>query len=316
MTMTVLALLLGLALLYVGAEALVRGACALGLRFGLTPLVVGLTVVAFGTSAPELGVSIQAAVAGQGPLAIGNVVGSNIANIALILGVAALVRPLSVKVSLIRVEVPLMIAASVLLWAFVWNGVLGRLEGAALFAGIIAFTVYSVRTARRQQDAEVDAEYAQAMPAAGRPVWQYALMVVIGLAVLVGGARLLVGAASDIARLFGLSEALIGLTIVAVGTSLPELAASVVASAKREGDIAVGNVLGSNLFNILCVLGAAALLVPLAGAGISRVDLGVMLVLALVLLPMMRTGFVISRLEGAALVAGYAGYLAWLALGA
>ena len=313
MTTTVLGLLAGLVLLYLGAEALVRGAAALGLKLGLTPLVIGLTIVAFGTSAPELLVSVQAGLADQGAIAIGNVVGSNIANIALILGVAALVRPLDVKAQLVRFELPLLIGISLVLVALLWNGVLGRLEGAALFAGIVAYTAFSVRLSRREQQADVVREFEEALPDASRPAWQYVAATLVGLAVLVGGARLLVWAAVDVARAFGLSEALIGLTIVAVGTSLPELAASMVAAAKREGDIAVGNVLGSNLFNILCVLGLAALLHPLDANGVSRVDFAVMIGVVLLALPIMRTGYRIGRPEGAGLVLIYAGYLAWLA---
>ena len=316
MTLTVLGLVAGLVLLYLGAEALVRGASALGLKLGLTPLVIGLTIVAFGTSAPELLVSVQAGLSDQGPMAIGNVVGSNIANIALILGVAALVRPLDVKAQVVQLESPLLIGVSVVLVALLWNGVIGRIEGAALFTGIVVYTVFSVRMAARERQVEVAREYEAALPDASRPLWQYAVATLIGLAVLVVGARLLVGAAVDIARAFGLSEALIGLTIVAVGTSLPELAASVVAAAKREGDIAVGNVLGSNLFNILCVLGFAALLRPLDADGVSRIDLAVMLGLAVLALPILRTGYRIGRREGAVLVAIYAGYLAWLGAGA
>lgn len=313
MLMDAAGLLAGLVMLYLGAESLVRGASALGLRFGLTPLAVGLTIVAFGTSAPELATSVQAALADQGGIAVGNVVGSNIANILLILGVAALVRPLAVKARLVRIELPLVIAASLAFIGVLWDGAVSRVEGTALFAGIVAYTVYSLMAARRRQEPEVEAEFAESLRRPDAPTWWYAVLTVIGLAVLVGGARVLVGAASDIARAFGLSEVLIGLTLVAIGTSLPELAASAVAAAKREGDIAIGNVLGSNLFNILCVTGIAAVVAPFETGGISAVDLGVMLAAALVALPILRSGAVIGRLEGAGLVLAYAAYLAWLA---
>ncbi|WP_290650522.1 calcium/sodium antiporter [Aquisalimonas sp.] len=312
MIVTGLQLVAGLTLLYFGAEWLVRGASALGLRLGLTPLVIGLTVVAFGTSAPELAVSLEAGLAGRGAIALGNVIGSNIANIALILGIAALVRPLSVQAQVIRIEVPLMIGASLLLCALLWNGVLGRVEGAGLVLALVTYVVYSVRAARAETNAIVTAEYADLVPAAVRPLWHYALLAVVGLALLVTGANLLVDASVEIARHFGLREALIGLTIIAVGTSLPELATSAVASRRGEGDIAVGNVLGSNLFNILCVLGLAAFVVPLAVGDVSWVDLGVMVGFALVALPVLRSGFVISRIEGALLLTGYAVYLGWL----
>ena len=172
MTLTVLGLVAGLVLLYLGAEALVRGASALGLKLGLTPLVIGLTIVAFGTSAPELLVSVQAGLSDQGPMAIGNVVGSNIANIALILGVAALVRPLDVKAQVVQLESPLLIGVSVVLVALLWNGVIGRIEGAALFTGIVVYTVFSVRMAARERQVEVAREYEAALPDASRPLWQ------------------------------------------------------------------------------------------------------------------------------------------------
>lgn len=315
MMTTTIQLLGGLVLLYFGAEWLVKGACALGMRVGLTPLVIGLTVVAFGTSAPELAVSLQAGFDGRGDLALGNVVGSNVANIALILGVAALARPLAVQAQIVRIEAPLVIVASLILCGLLYNGVLGRVEGGLLFAALVAYIVYSVRAAKHET-AATNAGYEAHVQKPTRPTWQYALVVLVGLVVLVVGANLLVGGAVAIARTLGLTEALIGLTIVAIGTSLPELATSALASFKREGDIAVGNVLGSNLFNILCVLGLTAFVVPLAVGDISWLDLGVMVAFALVALPIFRSGFVISRVEGALLVAGYAAYMTWLVISA
>ncbi|MCA1798568.1 MAG: calcium/sodium antiporter [Xanthomonadaceae bacterium] len=308
-------LVIGLIFLYYGAEWLVRGASALGTRLGLTPLLIGLTVVAFGTSAPELAVSLRAAFDGSGAIAFGNVVGSNIANTGLILGIAALIRPLSVQAQVIKIEAPLVLVASLMLCVLLINGVLGRLEGAALFGALVLYLVFSVRAARAERNAAVDAEYADLVAGQARPQWQYVAMVLVGIGVLVLGANLLVSASVELARAFGLREALIGLTIIALGTSLPELATSAVASFKREGDIAVGNVLGSNLFNILAVLGLTALVSPFATGDLAWSDLAVMVAFALVVLPIVR-GFVISRLEGGFLVASYAAYIGWLVVSA
>jgi cation:H+ antiporter len=306
-----LLILAGIVLLYFGAEGLVRGSASIAARLGLTPLVIGLTVVAFGTSMPELVVSIGASLDGKGPIAVGNVVGSNIGNIALILGLAALIQPLRVQAQIVRVDLPILLIASVALVAILADGAVGRVEGGLLFAGLLAYIGTSLRLARREP-AAVEAEFVEGMPRAGRSAALDAGMVAAGLALLVLGARLLVTGAVDIAEGFGLSQAVIGLTIVAIGTSLPELATSVVAALKGQGDIAVGNVVGSNLFNILGILGITALVRPLAQSGMSSVDLGVMLVLTVVLLPLMRSGFRVSRAEGGVLVAGYAAYTTYL----
>ncbi len=312
MLITLLELGLGLALLYFGAEWLVRGASVMGMRLGMTPLLIGLTVVAFGTSMPELLVSLKAGMQGKGDIAIGNVVGSNIANLALILGVAALIRPLKVQAQVIRREVPLGIGAAVLLCLLLVNDVLGRFEGSVLFVALVIYLIISFRDAKAEVNPEVQAEYAEAMAPATRATWQYILLVIVGLLVLVGGAHLLVEAAVQLARIAGLSEAIIALTLIAVGTSLPELATSAVASFRKEGDIAVGNALGSNLFNILAVLGLAAVLVPLTRGGVTWVDLGVMVGIAAIAYPMLRKGYLLSRLDGALLLLLYAGYMAWL----
>lgn len=312
MLLHVLMLVVGLMLLYYGAEWLVRGASAMGLRLGMAPLLIGLTVVAFGTSMPELLVSLRAGFDGKGDIAIGNVVGSNIANIALILGVAALIRPLKVQAQVVRREVPLGIGAAVLLCVLLYNGVLGRIEGIALFIALVIYLVISFRDAKAEDNPEVAAEYAEAVEPAIRPTWQYILLCVVGLAVLVAGAHLLVDGSVDIAAALGVPEAVIALTIIAVGTSLPELATSAVASWRNEGDIAVGNALGSNLFNILAVLGLSAFIIPLSQGNVSWVDLGVMVAVAAALLPMVRLGFRLSRLEGVLLLSLYVGYITWL----
>lgn len=305
---TILQLVAGLALLYVGAEGLVRGSAQLALRLGLSPLVIGLTVVAFGTSSPELVVSVKAALAGNGDISFGNVVGSNICNIALILGLASVLRPMKVNLQLLRLDVPIMIGVSVLLTLLLLDGGLNRFEGFFLFAGIIGYTTISYVVATRDRINLVadDTEYA---PKPLHSIWRDLALVVIGLLALVFGADFLVKGAVSIARFFGISEAVIGLTIVAVGTSLPELATSVVAAIKGEGDIAVGNVVGSNIFNILAILGLASLIRPIHSDGIELFDLLTMTFMAVIMIPVMRTGLRVNRWEGAFLLVLYGGYI-------
>ncbi|MCC6202473.1 MAG: calcium/sodium antiporter [Gammaproteobacteria bacterium] len=303
---------MGLVLLTFGAELLVRGGVNLGLRLGLSPLVAGLTIVAFGTSMPELAVSLNAALQGSTDVSVGNVVGSNIANIGLILGLAAVIRPMHINVRLIRVDVPLMIAVSVLFCLLMFDGELSRVDGLLLFAGIIAFTTFSVLSARRARASEQSLPEHELPQPTGGVLWNAGL-VAAGLAALIFGARQLVDGAVDLARLAGVSEATIGLTIVAVGTSLPELATSVVAALKRMGDIAIGNIVGSNICNILCILGVSASIVPLPRGAISWFDLGVMVLFALTVLPFVRSRFTLQRWEGGLLLLGYGAYVARLA---
>jgi cation:H+ antiporter len=311
---SVLWLVVGGLLLYFGAEALVRGAVALAFRAGMTPLVVGLTVVAAGTSTPEMVVSVLSAVRGQGAIAIGNVVGSNICNILLIAGTAALIRPMTVQHGVVRREIPVMILVSFLAAGLVWWGqVLGRLEAGVLVLLLVASTAWSIVAARGERGGEPEAPVAdEGPPVTQRPVAFSVVMLLLGLGLLVAGADRFVDGAVDIARVFGLSEAVIGLTVVAIGTSLPELATSVVAALKGESDIALGNVVGSNIFNLLGILGVTGLVHPLALPPGSGGDLVVMLGVAAITLPMARTGLRLHRWEGAVLVGLYAAYLGWL----
>ncbi len=305
-----LSLLLGLVLLFIGGEGLVRGSAALALRLGLTPLVVGLTVVAFGTSAPELVVSGKAAFDGLGAIAIGNVVGSNSLNIGLILGLTALIYPLKVQLQILRLDLPILVGVSLLGVGLLTDLRVGWIEGVVLVVGLIVYTVFTVVSARREKPSEaVAAEFVESLPAPGGSIGRDLLFIVGGLALLIAGSRFLVDGAVILARGFGISEAVIGLTIVAVGTSMPELVSCIVAAVKKEPDIALGNIIGSNLFNLLGILGTAALIKPLDGAGIQMVDLYVMLAFAVVLLPILRTGRKMERWEGALLVAGYIAYL-------
>lgn len=308
---SILLMLAGLVLLFVGAEGLVRGSAALALRLGIPPLIVGLTIVALGTSSPELVVSIQAALSGRGAIAVGNVVGSNIVNIAVILGLAVVIRATTVHAQLVRFDVPILVGCSVLLMGLLADGQLGRLEGMLLVVGLLLYVGAAIYIARRESAAEEAVDVPELKPPAGSP-WRDVAFVIVGLGVLVVGARLLVDGAVTIAQSLGLSEAVIGLTIVALGTSLPEMATSAVAAVRGEGDIAVGNVVGSNLFNVLAILGISVLVRPVEQAGISIVDLAVMTALAVILLPLMRTDFRLVRWEGAVLLLIYVGYVVYL----
>jgi cation:H+ antiporter len=304
--------LAGLVLLVLGGHALVGGASALAARLGVSPLVVGLTVVAWGTSAPELAVSLGAALRGQGDIALGNVVGSNIFNILGVLGLSALVAPLAVSRRLVRLDVPILIALSAAVYVLGLDGRVSRVEGALLVAAGVAYTVFAVRTSRADAPPVPAAPGAHAL-AAG------VVRVVAGLALLALGARWLVESAVALARGLGISELVIGLTIVAAGTSLPEVAASVVAAWRGERDIAVGNAVGSNIFNILSVLGLTAAVsrtgVPVAPAALAF-DIPVMVAVALACLPLFFTGMRIGRGEGALLVGYYAAYALYLVLAA
>ena len=314
MTIAILYLALGLVLLYYGAEALVRGSSSLALRLGLSPLVIGLTVVAFGTSSPELVVSLKAGLTGQGNISVGNVVGSNICNLGLILGLCALVTPVATTSQIVRMDIPIMIAVTAFAIFLLSNGTLTRTEGTLLATLLLAYVIFSIRLARRQPADALGAEFGEAVKVSKRGLAVDLLMVAGGLVLLIFGARFLVDGAVIIARAFGWSEALIGLTVIAIGTSLPELATSLVAAVKKEADIALGNIVGSNIFNLLGILGITAMVTPLAESGISLLDYAVMAVFALVLWPMAYHQKRITRLEGAILLAGYATYVSWLVL--
>ena len=311
----------GLVLLTVGAEVLVRGASRLASAMGISPLVVGLTVVAFGTSAPEAAVSVQAVMSGgsSADLALGNVVGSNIFNILLILGVAALIAPLLVAQQLVRIEIPILIGVSLLLFAFGMDGVIGRVNGLILFGGVIVYTVFVIRQSRKETS-DIQAEYAMeyaALPDQPSNLLWNLLLIVAGLAMLVVGSNWLVAGATAAARALGISELVIGLTIVAAGTSLPEVATSVMASIKGERDIAVGNVVGSCLFNLLAVLGLAAIVAP-EGINVApsalRFDIPIMIAATIACLPIFLTGYTIARWEGLVFFGYYVAYTVFLFL--
>ncbi|MCU0779854.1 MAG: calcium/sodium antiporter [Akkermansiaceae bacterium] len=310
MLVPILILVVCFVVLTVGADLLVRGAGSLALRLGITPLVVGLTVVAFGTSAPELVVSLKAAWAGQGDIAAGNVIGSNIFNIGMILGVAALISPLRVQLQLLKVDAPLMLLTAVVLAVMLLDRRVDRLEGAVLAAGIVAYLVFTVVAARKQHTAEVDSEFEEGVPHRTTSPLLDILLIVGGIALLIVSSRFLVSNAIVLARHVGVSEAVIGLTIVAAGTSLPELATSVVAACKKEADIAIGNIIGSNIFNVLAIMGIAGASIPFAAPGVKNSDLVVMVAFSVVLVPMLITGGRLGRWEGGLLLVGFLAYLA------
>lgn len=323
MLLDVLVLLGAGVALYFGAEWLVGGASALALSFRLPQLLVGLTVVAYGTSAPEIAVGIQAALAGRGDVALGNAIGSNIANIGLILGFSVLVQPARVDGALRRRELPLLALATLALPLLVWDGAVSRLEGALLVLAAILYTVVVVRTARSDLErAEAEAAAtatAEAADAAGAPTPRGRLaslaVAVVGLVVLLYGGHYFVESATRIALGLGVSERVVGLTIVAVGTSLPELATSLIAASRGHSDIAVGNVVGSNIFNVLVCLGGAGLVAPFSGISSAFVvDIVVVLGFTVLALVFLRAQRVIPRWEGALLFAGYVSYLVWVAV--
>ena len=310
MALTLVLFVTGLLILVGGAESLVRGSSALALRLGITPLVIGLTVVAFGTSSPELAVSIESALSGSSSIALGNVIGSNIANIGLILGITAMIRPMAVQPSLLKEQIPLMIVISFVIWFMASDKVITFWDGFILVAALIGFLLHSYRSSKGNPEEE------ETLPCEVQTLkdktWFCLLLILIGLAGLIGGGMLFVRSAVEIAHIYNVDEAIIGLTIVAIGTSMPELATSVVAAIRKESDIAIGNIVGSNIFNILAILGIASMISPLSGIGFSTADYIVMISFAVILLPMAWSGRTLSRPEGTVLLLGYLSYMAYI----
>jgi cation:H+ antiporter len=337
-TLTVVLFVAGLALLILGGELLVRGATALATAAGISPLVVGLTVVAFGTSAPELAVSINAALSAQGEIAAGNVIGSNICNVLLILGVSSLICPLTVSAQLVRLDVPIMIGAVLIMFVVSLDGIVSRLDGVGFVLGLAAYTFFLIRASRRQTrsfqaeaiaqaedkivvDASVAADPAADSPTSAvrrAPAWSFQLaLMVAGLVCLVVGSRWLVDGAVKFAKGWGISELVIGLTVVAVGTSLPEIATSIIAALRGQRDIAVGNIVGSNIFNVLGILGTTALVAPVPiPAPALAFDLPVMVAVCVACLPIFFTGRSIARWEGGLFLVYYVAYTSYLVMAA
>lgn len=318
MFVSLLYVALGLVGLYFGAEWLVRGAARLAAALRVRPLFIGLTVVAFGTSAPEFVVTVVSAVQGKGAVALGNVVGSNIANVGLILAVTALLAPVSVSLKLVNRELAVMVAATLVFYALAWRLEIGRVTGALFLLCLVAFTWLALRWAQRES-AEVADEFRAFEQNEGLlerfHLARDVALVVLGLATLVGGGHALVTGAVELARRASISEAVIAVTLVAAGTSLPELACSIVAAVRKEADIVVGNLVGSNLFNILGAVGVSALVRPLeVEAALVRFDFIAMLIFSVAMAVVLRTGNRVSRLEGGVLLAGYSVFVAWLFL--
>jgi cation:H+ antiporter len=314
MLFDLLLIVAGGVLIYLGAEGLVTGAAGLARSLGVRPLVVGLTVVAYGTSAPELVVTLIAAAQGRSALALGNVIGSNVANIGLILGLTALVHPPHVENSLIRRELPVLLAVSALVPILLYNDVISRLEGAGLAAGALAFTVVTLQMTRQvAPDSSLgrEARAEVALEAGSGSRLKLVALAALGLGALIGGGKLFVDGASGLALALGMSQRLVGLTLVAIGTSLPELAASVVAAVRGHSELAVGNIVGSNIFNVLLVLGSAALVQPIGGSfAASQTELVALVGTAALGVLFMRGERVITRLEGAVLAASYVLFVA------
>jgi len=309
--LSILFVLLGIVLLYVGGELLVDASIRLAAHFGLSRMVIGLTVVAFGTSCPELAASLTAALQGSPDITVGNVFGSNVANVGLILGVSVMITPFAATVTFLRREVAFMIAATVLVYPLMVDGELGRLQGLFLFLLLVGFVVVLLRDASARDVAPtVDLDNKKPWP-----VWLSSLGILGGVALLVGGAKSLVAGASDIALSFGVPERVIGFTLVALGTSLPELAASVAAARKGEGDIVLGNLVGSNIFNLLCILGLTALVIPIhVSPELMRLDYAAMLGTSVLMLLLLLSKLRLTRVEGTALIVIYFGYTAYLYL--
>lgn len=309
----------GLLLLIAGAELLVRGASSLAARMGMSPLVIGLTVVAFGTSAPELAIGLQSGVSGEMDILLGNVIGSNIFNVLFILGISALITPLVVSYKLVQVDVPIMVGISVLLYIFSVDGAISRFEGATLFLLLLFYVGYLLYDSRSTTATESLPTKPKDSALAERHWFWHLIFLIGGLALLVLGADWLVESAVIFAEYLGLSSLIIGLTIVAAGTSLPEVATSIVASIKGERDLAVGNIVGSNLFNIMCIIGLTAVILPQdipVAAGILGFDLPVMIAVSVACLPIFFTGHLIARWEGALFFTYYIIYTGYLILAA
>ena len=302
----------GLVLLYFGADWLVKGAVTISLKFGLSPLIVGLTVVALGTSLPEALVSIQATLDNQGGIALGNVIGSNILNIALILGLSSLLQPLKVDSHLVKADVPILVGASFLLIVLLEDFHISRMEGALLLLGIVFYVTGNIMTVKRTSPAEDKIEGMEVPEDPSKNLLRDIGFLILGLIALALGSNFLVEGSVDLARIWGLSEALIGLTIVSIGTGTPELATALMAAFRKTADIAIGNAVGSNIFNIFFVVGLAGLIAPIEATGNNSSDLYVMFGLTFLLLPTVWTGMVLDRKEGFLFVAIYVAYIYYL----
>lgn len=316
--MEVLLLLVGLAVLIIGGEVLVRGAVGLSAAMKISPLVIGMTVVSFGTSAPELLVSLQSALDGNPGIAIGNVVGSNIANLALVLGITVLIFPIVAEKQTKRIDYPMMMLASALFAVFALNNLLERWEGIVFVIILIAFTVFLIRSSRKSEKSKLEAVLESDEIDAGEikdSPWLSIGLLLVGLVGLYFGSEWFVGGASDLASKFGLSDSVIGVTVVAFGTSAPELVASIMAAVKKQSDISVGNLIGSNIFNVFAVLGVTSIVKPVKVTNeVIGFDMVWMLAIAVLMIPVLFLGDKIGKWKGVILLLSYVFYIVWIVL--
>ena len=305
--MSIVYIIIGAILVLWGADRLTDGATAIAQRLNIPQIVIGLTVVAMGTSMPEFFVSLMSAIKGTSDLAVGNIIGSNVFNTMAIVGITALVAPMTISRSTVQKDIPFAIVASVMLLLMCFDTTLSRLEAGVLFLGFLIFMVYTVRIGMKNGDEQV-------LNLRPMPLWQMIGLLLLGMACLIGGSDLFVIGAKSVAKTLGVSDAVIGLTIVACGTSLPELATSIVAARKGRSAIAIGNVIGSNVFNILMIIGATGLILPMDIQGITLVDYSVMMGSIVLLWLFSYTKFTVERWEGAVLAIGFFAYMAWIVI--
>ena len=311
---TIIFLVVGAISLFLGADLLIRGSSTLALRLGISPLVIGLTVVAFATSSPELIVSVTAALKGNSGITLGNVIGSNICNIGLILGLSAAISPFTAQLQIVKREIPVMIFVNVLLVVFLIGGNINRIEGSLMFLGMILYVFFSYRMALKTKDEKKEEVINKAVSGKQMKFWVSILLILGGLLLLAAGSELFVKGSIRIAETLGVSDVVIGLTLVAFGTSIPELITSVVAAVKKENDLAFGNIIGSCIFNILSIVGISSLIVPLKSTDIKIYDLIVMLAFSVLLLPLSKSGLIIKRWEGILLFTFYLVYIAFVGI--
>lgn len=312
MFISLLYIAISLVLLFFGANMLVKGSSALALRFGISPLVAGLTVVAFGTSAPELVVSINASISNHGNMAIGNVLGSNIFNICIILGLSSIIAPLKVKMQLLKFDIPILTIFTLIFLYFFNDRQISFWEGILFLSLLITYTIINIILSKKEKNIEVLEEFNESVKGKDQK-WYFSLSLVLaGITILIVGSELLIKGAVFVARYMGVGETIISITILAAGTSLPELASSLVATIKKEYDIAIGNIIGSNIFNIVGILGISAIIKPLNAIAISNIDLYFMVGISLLLIPFLRTHYTLKRDEGIFMIFLYLAYLFYL----
>ncbi|MDO9254317.1 MAG: calcium/sodium antiporter [Bacteroidales bacterium] len=312
MLLPIVFILISLILLYFGSSWLVKGSSSLALKAGISPFITGLTIVAFGASSPELFVSVNATISGHGNIAIGNVIGSNLFNICIILGIAALITPLKIKMQLLKIDILILILTTVAFMILFADRQISRFEGGILLLGLILYTIFKILFALKEKNAEVQIEFGKSLPAQGIKWYYSASLILLGIGVLIAGSQLLVNGALTIARFWGVGETIISLTFIAAGTSIPLLASTIIASIKKENDIAIGTIIGSGIFNILGVIGVSSIINPLSAIAISNIDLYVMTGVTLLLLQFYRTQYILKRDDGIFMIGMYLIYLYYL----